>query len=145
MTTRENINNLNQILGQTFGLYIQTHGYHWNVEGPSFLELHAKFEEQYNNLWAALDEIAERIRSLGATAPGTLAELTALAGTAPKPAQSADAMVDALIAGHAALIEALRAGISAAQEAGDEVSAGLLTDRLAWHEKEVWMMKASRA
>ena len=145
MTTKANLDSLNTILGQTFGLYVQTHGYHWNVEGPAFRELHALFEAQYNDLWGALDEIAERIRSLGAPAPGTLAELTVLAGDAPKPAQSADAMVDALIVAHTALAETLRSGIAAAQEAGDEVSAGFLTDRLAWHEKELWMMKASRA
>ncbi len=145
MTSKATIDSLNAILGQTFGLYVQTHGYHWNVEGPAFRQLHAAFEDQYNTLWSALDEIAERIRSLGAYAPASLAELTALSGDAPRPAQSADDMVDALIAGHAALIETLRAGIAAAQQSGDEATAGLLTDRLAWHEKEVWMMKASRA
>ena len=143
--TNANTESLSRVLGQTFGLYVQTHGYHWNVEGPDFRQLHAVFEEQYNDLWSALDEIAERLRSLGAPAPGTLAELTALAGPAPAPAQSAEAMVDALIAGHSALAQSLRDAIATAQEAGDEVSAGLLTDRLAWHEKELWMMKSSRA
>ena len=146
MTTNQaNIDSLSRVLGRTFGLYVQTHGYHWNVEGPAFQQLHAKFEDHYNDLWAALDEIAERIRSLGAYAPGTLAELTALAGDTPAPVQSADAMVEALISGHEALAEELREAIAIAQEAGDEPSAGLLTDRLAWHEKELWMMKASRA
>ena len=140
-----NIDSLSNILGQTFGLYVQTHSYHWNVEGPQFRELHALFEDQYNDLWSALDEIAERIRSLGAYAPSTLSELVKLAGDAPAPAQSAEAMVDALIAGHTAIAEALRAAISTAQDAGDEVSAGYLTDRLGWHEKELWMMKSSRA
>ncbi len=143
-TAKTNIDSLSAILGQTFGLYVQTHGYHWNVEGPEFRQLHAVFEDQYNNLWAALDELAERIRSLGAHAPGTLAELVALAGEAPAPVQSADAMIDALIAAHTALAEALRGAIATAQDAGDEVSAGLLTDRLAWHETELWMMKSSR-
>ena len=142
--SKANIDSLAAILGQTFGLYVQTHAYHWNVEGPEFRQLHAVFEEQYNNLWAALDEIAERIRCLGAPAPASLAELVSLSGTAPAPAQSADTMVDALIAAHAALADALRTAITTAQEAGDEVSAGLLTDRLAWHEKELWMMKSSR-
>ena len=134
-TSNANTESLNKILGQTFGLYVQTHGYHWNVEGPGFRELHAVFEEQYTNLWEALDEIAERIRSLGAYAPGTLAELTALAGSEPAPAGSADDMVDALIAAHTALAEAISEAIAIAGDAGDEASAGLLTDRLAWHEK----------
>ncbi|MEZ5714061.1 MAG: DNA starvation/stationary phase protection protein [Paracoccaceae bacterium] len=145
IATQNNIDSLKSILGKTFRLYVQTHGYHWNVEGPEFRQLHALFEEQYTNLWAALDEIAERIRILGAHAPGSVAELMALAGDEAAPAQSADAMMAALIAAHEALAADLRAAIAVAQEAEDEVSAGFLTDRLEWHEKELWMMKASRA
>ncbi|OOY27622.1 DNA starvation/stationary phase protection protein [Thioclava sp. L04-15] len=145
MSQQANIDSMTNILGQTFGLYVQTHGYHWNVEGPQFRQFHTLFEEQYQNLWEALDEIAERIRCLGAYAPGTLSELTTLAGDAPARAQSAEAMVDALISAHGALAAKLRDAITTAQEAGDEVSAGVLTDRLEWHEKEIWMMKASRA
>ncbi|KEO52616.1 Dps family protein [Thioclava pacifica] len=145
MSQQANIDSLTTILGQTFGLYVQTHGYHWNVEGPQFRQLHALFEEQYQNLWEALDEIAERIRCLGAYAPGTLSQLMALAGDTPAGAQSAEAMVEALIAAHGELAEQLREAIATAQEVGDEVSAGMLTDRLEWHEKEIWMMKASRA
>ncbi|MBC7146098.1 MAG: DNA starvation/stationary phase protection protein [Thioclava marina] len=145
MSQQANIDSMTNILGQTFGLYVQTHGYHWNVEGPQFRQFHALFEEQYQNLWEALDEIAERIRCFGAYAPGTLSELTTLAGDAPARAQSAEAMVDALISAHGALAAKLRDAITTAQEAGDEVSAGVLTDRLEWHEKEIWMMKASRA
>lgn len=118
MSQQANIDSMTNILGQTFGLYVQTHGYHWNVEGPQFRQFHALFEEQYQNLWEALDEIAERIRCLGAYA---------------------------LISAHGALAAKLRDAITTAQEAGDEVSAGVLTDRLEWHEKEIWMMKASRA
>jgi len=145
MTTaaQTNVESLSAILGRTFRLYVQTHGYHWNVEGPEFRQLHALFEEQYTELWGALDEIAERIRVLGAHAPGSVAGLMALAGPEAAPAQSAEAMVAALIGGHEALASDLRAGIAAAQEAGDEVSAGFLTDRLQWHEKELWMMRAS--
>ena len=144
MSQQSNIDSLTQVLGETFGLYVQTHGYHWNVEGPQFRQLHMLFEEQYQNLWAALDEIAERIRCLGAYAPGSLSELMALAGDTPAVAQSAEAMVDALIKANSTIADTLREAIITAQEAGDEVSAGMLTDRLEWHEKELWMMKSSR-
>ena len=140
-----NIDSLKSILGKTFRLYVQTHGYHWNVEGPEFRQLHALFEEHYTNLWGALDEIAERIRILGAHAPGSIADLATLGGPEAAPAQSADAMMAALIEAHMAMAADLRAAIATAQEAEDEVSAGFLTDRLEWHEKELWMMKASRA
>lgn len=138
-----NIDSLNAVLGQTFRLYVQTHGYHWNVEGHNFRQLHTVFEEQYQNLWGALDEIAERIRTQGAYAPGNVAALMALAGPEEEPAQSADDMVAKLITGHEAIATNIRDAIRTAAAAEDEVSVGLLTDRLAWHEKELWMMKAS--
>lgn len=145
MTTQiqANIDALNAVLGQSFRLYVQTHGYHWNVEGPNFRQLHALFEAHDQNLWGALDDIAERIRVQGAYAPGTVAGLMANASAEDAPAQSADDMVVKLVAGHEALAATLRDAIAAAGDAGDEVSAGLLTDRLEWHEKELWMMKAS--
>lgn len=142
-TDHANIAALNAVLSQTFRLYVQTHGYHWNVEGPNFRQLHALFEEQYRNLWAALDEIAERIRIRGAHAPGSVAALMAGAGPEDAPAQSAAEMIARLIAGHEALAGTLRGAIATAGKAGDEVSAGMLTDRLEWHEKELWMMRAS--
>lgn len=142
--TQDTIASLNTVLGQTFRLYVQTHGYHWNVEGPAFRQLHELFEAQYQNLWAALDEIAERIRVQGAYAPGTVAGLMANAAAEDAPAASADDMVAKLVAGHEALAATLRKAIATASAAGDEVSAGLLTDRLEWHEKELWMMRASQ-
>ena len=147
MTTpsQANIAALNAVLGQTFRLYVQTHGYHWNVTGTNFRQLHDLFEAHYQNLWSALDEIAERIRIQGAPAPGSVAALMAHAPTEEAPAQSADDMLSKLIAGHEAIAARLRDAIETAGEAGDEVSAGMLTDRLEWHEKELWMMKASRS
>lgn len=142
-TPQKNIEALNAVLGETFRLYVQTHGYHWNVEGPNFRQLHVLFEEQYQNLWGALDEIAERIRTQGAYAPGSIADLMALAKPEDTPAQSADEMVTKLIAGHQSLAATLRDAIAASADAGDEVSAGMLTDRLEYHEKQLWMMKAS--
>ena len=138
------VDTLSRVLAQTFRLYVQTHGYHWNVEGPGFRQLHGLFEEQYMDLRNALDPIAERIRSLGAYAPGSVAELMKLADAEAAPAQSAASMVDALIEAHGAIAADLREAITKAQEAGDEPSAGMLTDRLAWHEQQLWMMKASR-
>ncbi len=87
--------------------------------------------------------IAERIRTQGGYAPGSVADLMALAAPEDKPAQSADEMVTLLIAGHEALAATLRDAIATSGDAGDEASADILTDRLEWHEKELWMMKAS--
>lgn len=142
--SQSSIDALNAVLGQTFRLYVQTHGYHWNVEGANFRQLHSVFEQQYQNLWSALDVIAERIRTQGAYAPASVAALMALAGPEEQPAQSSDDMTAKLITAHEAISATLRSAIGAAGEAGDEVSAGILTDRLEWHETELWMMKAGR-
>lgn len=143
MTSQPVTTALTNVLGQTFRLYVQTHGYHWNVEGPQFRQLHAMFEEQYQSLWKALDEIAERIRIHGAYAPASVADLMAHAGPEAEPAQSAEDMILRAISGHEAMARTIRAAIATAAGAGDEVSAGMLTDRLEWHEKEIWMMRAS--
>ncbi|MFB9150947.1 Dps family protein [Roseovarius ramblicola] len=139
-----NIESLTGILARTFRLYIQTHGYHWNVEGPQFVQLHQTFEEQYQELWNSLDDIAERIRALGAYAPGSATALINLAGDEASPASTAEQMVDNLIAVHFDLAAKLRDAIVLAQNAEDEPSAGMLADRLEWHEKQLWMMQASR-
>lgn len=83
MTIAPHADTLSRILARTFRLYVQVHGYHWNVEGPEFRQLHGFFEEQYQALWESLDEIAERLRALGAYAPGSMAGMLALAGEDP--------------------------------------------------------------
>ncbi|MEE9273540.1 MAG: DNA starvation/stationary phase protection protein [Robiginitomaculum sp.] len=62
---------MSKLLADTYTLYLKTHGYHWNVEGPHFQSLHIQFMEQYTEMWTAVDEIAERIRALGHYAPGS--------------------------------------------------------------------------
>ncbi len=149
MMTAENhlhIESLKVVLGKTFRLYVQTHGYHWNVKGPQFLKLHELFEDQYSNMWEALDEVAERLRALGASAPGTVAELMALAGEPEaEMVQSSDDMVARLIEGHSALADCLRDAFKDAENAVDDVTAGILTDRLTWHEKALWMLRSGSA
>ncbi|WP_299593100.1 DNA starvation/stationary phase protection protein [uncultured Tateyamaria sp.] len=145
MTTENgsHIESLKVVLGKTFRLYVQTHGYHWNVQGPQFLKLHELFEEQYANMWEALDEVAERLRALGVSAPGTVTELMSLAGEPEEEkAQSADDMVAKLIQAHSALAECLRGAFKDAEDAVDDVTAGMLTDRLTWHEKTLWMLRS---
>ena len=135
---------LNASLADTYALYIKTHSYHWNVTGPQFHTLHVMFEEQYNEMWTALDEIAERVRALGVFAPASgkqFAELSAIenAENAPPPAE---AMVRQLLADHETLIKRARNGLSIAEEAGDAASADLLTVRIQTHEKTAWMLRA---
>lgn len=132
-------------LAETFALYVKTHGYHWNVEGPHFKSLHELFEEQYTEMWNALDDLAERLRSLGVYAPSSAAALLSGSDIADeKQVPSAPEMLDRLIAGQASVIAALKAGVEAAEDDGDVATADLLTERLDVHEKAVWMLKSTR-
>lgn len=135
---------LNETLADTYQLYMKTHAYHWNVTGPQFHTLHIMFEEQYREMWAALDEIAERVRALGIFAPTSgkaLAELSAIDNADAEPPAATD-MIARLLEGHETLINRARIGLSAAEDAGDAASADLFTVRIQTHEKTAWMLRA---
>lgn len=135
---------LKRLLGETYALYMKTHGYHWNVTGPRFTSLHELFMTQYTELWAALDELAERVRSLGHFAPGSSSEMMKDA-TIPADTNVPDAetMVANLAKGHEAVARAARDGIAIASEAGDDVSADLMTQRATIADKTAWMLRSS--
>lgn len=134
---------LSKVLADTFMLYLKTHGYHWNVEGPQFRGLHEMFEEQYRELWNSIDDIAERIRALGQPAPGTTTKFKEMAEIKESDrVPAAMEMLRELISDNATAARTVRAALSTAQDAGDEATAGLPTDRLTYHEKQIWMMKS---
>src|SRR5688572_32846180 len=96
---------LSRLLADEYTLYLKTHNFHWNVTGPMFNTLHLMFETQYNELWAATDPIAERIRSLGHAAPATYAEYSRLASIKETPGQpKAEEMVRLLVEGNEAVV-----------------------------------------
>ena len=135
---------LKKTLADTYAVYMKTHGYHWNVTGPEFRTLHLMFEEQYTEMWQALDEIAERIRSLGVFAPGSgreFAELTAIEN-ADDGVPAARQMVENLLGDHETLIRGAREALEAAGDAGDQASEDLLTQRIQLHEKTAWMLRS---
>jgi starvation-inducible DNA-binding protein len=132
------------VLADTYALYFKTHVYHWNVTGPRFHDLHALFEIQYNELWTATDEIAERIRALGVMAPnsyGAMNDAASLTSQADK--LTADEMVADLLAGHEAVVATIRGALTLAGEHGDESTADVLTPRLTVHEKTAWMLRST--
>ena len=134
---------LSRLLADTYTLYLTTHNFHWNVEGPMFNTLHLMFMEQYTELWNALDAIAERIRSLGYPAPGTYAEFVKLTSiTQPEGVPAALDMVGVLVKGHEAVARTARNVFPSADKAGDESTADLLTQRLQIHEKTAWMLRS---
>jgi len=135
---------LNGVLADTYVLYQKTHAYHWNVTGPQFPALHAMFEVQYREMWAALDEIAERVRALGAFAPSSgkaFAELASIESAEASPPAAAD-MIKNLLSGHEALIRRARQALDVADDVDDAASEDLLTQRIQTHEKTAWMLRA---
>lgn len=137
---------LKNLLADSYTLYLQTHNFHWNVTGPQFRELHLMFEEQYTELAVAVDDIAERIRTLDVAAPGTykaFAELSTIKEVEGVP--EAKEMVNLLTHGHEQVVKTCRKVLKLAQEADDESSASLVSDRMRVHEKTAWMLRALKA
>ena len=134
---------LSRLLADSYVLYLKTHGFHWNVEGPMFNTLHAMFMDQYTELWNALDVIAERIRALGHYAPASQAAYGALTTIkeSPKVPKAMD-MVRELLAGHEAAAKTARAVLPAAEAADDQATLDILTQRLNIHEKTAWMLRS---
>ena len=132
------------VLADTYALYFKTHVYHWNVTGPRFHDLHALFELQYNEMWTATDEIAERIRALGVAAPNSYGAMNKAASLDSEgTASSADEMVADLLKGHETVVASIRKALALAAEHGDEATADVLTPRLTVHEKTAWMLRST--
>jgi starvation-inducible DNA-binding protein len=134
---------LSALLADSYTLYLMTHNFHWNVTGPQFNSLHQMFMDQYTEQWNALDTIAERIRALGHPAPGTYHEFTRLASIkevdgVPKATE----MVRHLVTAQEATARTARNLFPLVEEAGDQPTADLLTQRLEVHEKTAWMLRS---
>ncbi len=134
---------LSNVLADTFTLYLKTHNFHWNVTGPMFRTLHLMFEEQYNDLWLASDAIAERIRALGCTAPGSYREFSKLTYLRePEVVPRATDMIAELLSDHETCARTARWALSVARSDVDAPSEDLLTQRLIAHEKTAWMLRS---
>lgn len=135
---------LSRVLADTYALYLKTHGYHWNVRGPNFSSLHALFMDQYTEQWAALDQIAERIRALGELAPQGYTSFSNLTGIRDgDPEKDWEGMVEELMKDHETVCATAREALATAEKAGDDVSVDLMTERLTAHEKHAWMLRAT--
>ena len=137
---------LSRLLADSYTLYLKTHNYHWNVEGPLFNTLHLMFEQQYTELALAVDQIAERIRALGHPAPGTYQAFAGLTSIKEaKGTASAKEMIRQLVAGQETVVRTAREIIPTAAAAHDEPTADLLTQRMQVHEKNAWMLRSMLA
>jgi starvation-inducible DNA-binding protein len=137
---------LSRFLADSYTLYLKTHNFHWNVTGPMFNALHTMFETQYTEQWTALDETAERIRALGFNAPGSYAEFIRLSSIPEEPglteAPDWKEMVRQLVAGNEAVARTARKVLKTADDAGDDPTVDLMTQRLQTHEKYAWMLRS---
>lgn len=134
---------LSRLLADTYTLYLKTHNFHWNVRGPMFNTLHMMFEQQYTELALAVDLIAERIRSLGVPAPGSYAQFAALTSIQEETGQpTATEMIRQLVADQETVVRTARKVFALVDEAHDEPSADLLTQRMQTHEKTAWMLRS---
>jgi starvation-inducible DNA-binding protein len=134
---------LSALLADSYTLYLMTHNFHWNVTGPQFNSLHQMFMAQYTEQWNALDLIAERIRALGFPAPGTYKEYVKLASIQEvEGVPNADDMVRHLVVAQETTARTARKLFAAVNEANDQPTADLLTQRLDVHEKTAWMLRS---
>jgi starvation-inducible DNA-binding protein len=134
---------LSKLLADSYTLYLMTHNFHWNVTGSMFQTLHLMFEQQYVELAAAVDLIAERIRALGTYAPATYKEFGKLTSIKePESVPGYREMIQRLVDGHEAVIRTARSAFPVAEKGHDEASTDLLTQRMQLHEKTAWMLRS---
>lgn len=134
------VTTLRRLLSESYVVLVKTHNYHWNVEGPQFVSLHTLFEQQYTELFTAIDEIAERLRALGSFAPGTFAEFLKIGNLKEGTATDATDMAADLANDHLAIAKFLRAAIAAGLD--DDSTEDLCIGRVTLHEKTAWMLNA---
>jgi starvation-inducible DNA-binding protein len=144
MNKEKVINSLKTVLADSYILYLKTQNYHWNVTGGNFKALHLMFEEQYNDLFNAVDIIAERIRALGEKAPGSFAAYSKITNIKEGNENlEANLMLQELANDQELICNSLIQSLKAAQDIGDEVTVGIMTDRIEIHQKNAWMLKSS--
>jgi starvation-inducible DNA-binding protein len=135
---------LNTLLSDEYVLYTKSRNYHWNVLGPQFNDLHKFFQEQYTELSEIVDDTAERTRSLGGWALGTLQEFAQHARLKEHPGKYPNArdMIANLLADHETLVRQLRADLEAAEKHHDMGTNDFLTGLMEKHEKMAWMLRS---
>lgn len=134
---------LTGVLADTYVLMNRAQLYHWNVDGPQFKSLHDLFEAQYRELFEAVDEIAERIRTIGYYTPGTLDDLLHVSEIPrERIARDSREILLHVIEGHQQVIQRVRLAMRQAEAASDEGTLDLLTERLRSHEKTAWMLRS---
>lgn len=138
----QSIKSLTIVLANENLLYIKTRNFHWNVMGPSFMEIHKLFEDQYNDLAFMIDEVAERIKKLGGHAIGTMKEfLSETTLTEVTNSNDRDEMIAKLLADHETMIREIREFVTSLDESNDYGTVDFLTGLIMKHETHAWMLR----
>lgn len=139
----EIVEGLNKLLADSYCLMLMSQNYHWNVQGMNFRTIHLMTEEHYSELFEAVDNIAERIRSLGYLSPGTMKEFNDITSIdIPNAELSEQEMIANLLNGHETVAKTARSILESSNKAQDEVTTDLLTQRMEQHEKTAWMLRS---
>jgi starvation-inducible DNA-binding protein len=137
------IQQLKVILGTNFALYLKSHNFHWNIEGTNFPQYHSFLDGFYNDVWNQTDDIAEHIRQLDSYVPGSMARFLELADIEEaQTVPTALSMLTQLKSDNDRFIIHLRAGIAAADQAGEPAVSNYLQDLLGAHQKKAWMLRS---
>lgn len=138
------VTGLSQLLADTYVLYIKTQNFHWNVMGPHFFAYHKAFEAQYEELSAAIDMLAERIRALQAPAPASMTQFLKLTSLEESDDNiTAEAMIEELLADHEFVAKNIQKFFTIVQNAKDEVTLDILIQRKTEHDKTAWMLRST--
>lgn len=140
-------NNLARTLADEYTLLLKTQNFHWNVEGPMFYSLHLLFEQQYTQIQAFVDQVAERIRAMGQRAPGSYDEFKKISKVldAPVDKLSAHQMIEMLVKDHETLLTDIHQFRKAADQSGDSTTATLYDELALFHDKAAWMIRSQRS
>ena len=134
---------LSTLLADSYTLYLKTHNYHWNVQGPMFMTLHTLFETQYRELATAVDGIAERVRTLGAFAPGSYSAFAKLSKVKEETGHpKAEEMIANLVDDHKQVAKTAQKVVDLANDNGDDATADFATQRIESHQKAAWMLRS---
>ena len=136
-------NSLKKLLADSYILMLKTQNFHWNVKGPMFFSLHTLFEQHYNDLFLAVDEIAERIKALGEKAPGSYQEFQELSDMRDSVENNSKKMVKELAQSHRIVVKTIEKLVEEAEERGDNVTADIGIRRKEFHDKSIWMLETT--
>ena len=147
MSQNKIVTALSKTLAEEYILMLKTQNFHWNVEGPLFYSLHMLFEQHYTFLATKVDEVAERIRALGFKAPGSFQEFHKISSIHEAASDNVNAsqMIELLTKDHTYLVGELKQNKEEADKVGDNSSAALYDDLIAFHEKAAWMIRSHRS